>query len=69
MPRRSPAGEGGLDPFNGTTGQVAIQHGRRYVGIELNPEYVALTRTRLDGAMRAKAAAVISSPQTGLFAA
>jgi DNA modification methylase len=38
-----------LDPFNGsgTTGQVALQHGRRYVGIELNPEYIALTEKRL----------------------
>jgi site-specific DNA-methyltransferase (adenine-specific) len=38
-----------LDPFSGsgTTGQVALQHGRRYVGIELNPEYVELTRQRL----------------------
>lgn len=38
-----------LDPFNGsgTTGQVALENGRRYVGIELNPEYAALTRKRL----------------------
>lgn len=38
-----------LDPFNGsgTTGQVALEHGRRYVGCELNPEYVELTLARL----------------------
>jgi site-specific DNA-methyltransferase (adenine-specific) len=38
-----------LDPFNGsgTTGQVALQHGRRYVGCELNEEYVKLTFDRL----------------------
>lgn len=38
-----------LDPFNGagTTGLVALQNGRRYVGIELNPEYATLTRRRL----------------------
>jgi len=38
-----------LDPFNGsgTTGQVALEYGRRYVGIELNPEYVELTNARL----------------------
>ena len=38
-----------LDPFNGagTTGLVALENGRRYVGIELNPEYAALTRKRL----------------------
>ena len=35
-----------LDPFagTGTTGMVATQHGRRFVGIELNPEYSALAR-------------------------
>ena len=38
-----------LDPFNGsgTTGAVAIKHGRRYVGIELNPDYIELTNKRL----------------------
>lgn len=38
-----------LDPFNGagTTGLVALENGRRYVGIELNSEYAALTRKRL----------------------
>lgn len=38
-----------LDPFNGsgTTGLVAGELGRRYVGVELNPEYIALTRERL----------------------
>jgi DNA modification methylase len=38
-----------LDPFNGsgTTGLVALQLGRKYIGIELNPEYVALTEKRL----------------------
>ncbi len=38
-----------LDPFNGagTTGVVAIQHGRRYIGIELNPEYLEMARKRI----------------------
>lgn len=38
-----------LDPFNGagTTGLVSYMHGRQYVGIELNPEYVEITRKRL----------------------
>lgn len=38
-----------LDPFfgSGTTGLVARQEGRRYIGIELNPEYVALAQKRL----------------------
>lgn len=38
-----------LDPFNGagTTGLVALQHGRQYVGIDINPEYLEMTRKRL----------------------
>lgn len=38
-----------LDPFNGsgTTGEVARKNGCHYIGCELNPEYVALTRERL----------------------
>lgn len=38
-----------LDPFNGagTTGLVALGHHRRYVGAELNAEYIALTHERL----------------------
>jgi DNA modification methylase len=38
-----------LDPFSGsgTTGEVATQHGRRYVGIDLNSAYLDLSlRTR-----------------------
>lgn len=40
-----------LDPFNGsgTTGQVALELGRSYIGIELNPAYVELTEQRLRG--------------------
>lgn len=43
-----------LDPFNGsgTTGYVAIKHGRRYVGIELNPDYLELTRERIEDAIK-----------------
>lgn len=38
-----------LDPFMGagTTALVARQHGRKYVGIELNPEYIKLAEERL----------------------
>ena len=40
-----------LDPFNGagTTGVVARDHGRRYIGCELNPEYAELSRRRWAG--------------------
>ena len=38
-----------LDPFSGagTTGVVAVQHGRRYIGIELNPVYLEMSRKRI----------------------
>ena len=38
-----------LDPFcgSGTTGVVALRHGRSFIGIELNPEYVELARKRI----------------------
>lgn len=38
-----------LDPFmgSGTTAQVALQHGRQYLGCELNPEYNALQQERI----------------------
>lgn len=45
--------EGGvvLDPFmgSGTTGMVAKQLDRHYVGIELNPEYTELAYARIGG--------------------
>lgn len=38
-----------LDPFagSGTTGVVALRHGRRFLGIELNPKYVAMAQKRI----------------------
>lgn len=39
-----------LDPFmgSGTTAQVALQHGRQYLGCELNPEYGQLQQQRIN---------------------
>jgi site-specific DNA-methyltransferase (cytosine-N4-specific) len=40
-----------LDPFigSGTTGFVALNLERRFVGIELNPDYIQIAKTRLNG--------------------
>ncbi len=40
-----------LDPFagSGTVGVVALRHGRRFVGIELNPAYLDMARRRIAG--------------------
>jgi len=47
--------EGGtvLDPFAGagTTGLVAIQHNRNFIGIELNAEYIRMARRRIRAAV------------------
>ena len=44
-----------LDPFNGagTTGLVATEHGRSYLGIELNPAYIAMSYERAGIAVEA----------------
>ena len=48
-----------LDPFmgSGTTAAVAIEHGRQYLGCELNAEYGALQAERINEAMEAVAEA------------
>jgi DNA modification methylase len=40
-----------LDPFagSGTVGVVALRHGRRFVGIDLNPDYCEMARNRILG--------------------
>jgi DNA modification methylase len=50
-----------LDPFcgSGTTGVVATRLGRNFIGIELNPEYVAMANNRIDA----------HNAQAGLFTA
>lgn len=45
----APQGGVVLDPFagSGTTGEVALRYGRRFIGIEINPEYRPLWEQRL----------------------
>lgn len=42
-----------LDPFvgSGTTGAVAVKLDRRFIGIELNPDYVQIAEQRLNGSL------------------
>lgn len=42
-----------LDPFSGsgTTGEVALKHGRHYIGLELNPDYAEISRKRITEAI------------------
>jgi DNA modification methylase len=35
---------------SGTTGKMARQHGRKFVGIEISPEYLAIARKRIEDA-------------------
>ena len=53
-----------LDPFmgSGTTAQVAVQHGRQYLGCELNEDYKALQDDRIAKALPEP------SPQIDMFA-
>jgi DNA modification methylase len=46
-----PVGGVVLDPFfgSGTTGLVAVQTGRRYIGIDINAEYCRLAHERING--------------------
>ena len=56
-----------LDPFmgSGTTAAVALQHGRQYLGCELNAEYGALQAARIALAMPEP----VNDNQQSLFAA
>lgn len=57
-----------LDPFmgSGTTAAVAVEHGRGYLGCELNPDYGALQEERIAAAVAKLAEA---SAQMDLFEA
>jgi DNA modification methylase len=43
-----------LDPFfgSGTTGMVAVQNGRNYVGIDLNEKYCEMAKKRINKSMQ-----------------
>jgi DNA modification methylase len=58
-----PPGGTVLDPFSGaaTTGLVALQNHRRYVGIELNPEYCRMGEDRLRDAVAAAAPSLVGA--------
>jgi len=47
-----PAGGTVLDPFSGsgTTGAVAVSRGRNFIGIDINPDYVAMAEERIENA-------------------
>jgi len=52
-----------LDPFNGagTTGVVAVNLGRNYIGIELNPQYADMARARIAEAERRHSQSLVSA--------
>lgn len=63
-----------LDPFmgSGTTAAVALQHGRQYLGCELNPDYGPLQQGRIEAALapprpKSKAPRQPQPAQRGLF--
>jgi len=63
-----------LDPFGGagTTGLVAKQHGRSAILLELNPDYAAMARERIDAPVRAakkRSVPANDNRQRDLFAA
>ena len=43
-----------FDPFcgSGTTGEVAVRNGRRFIGIDISPSYINIARDRLESAKR-----------------
>ena len=63
----SPEGGTVLDPFtgSGTTGAVAIKHGRRFIGTELNPDYGELARERMTRALEASGRATVKNTAPG----
>ena len=62
-----PVGGTVLDPFNGsgTTGMVAMKHGRKYVGIELNPDYIKMSEDRITKAVNERPMFAAGLAKTG----
>ena len=58
-----------LDPFmgSGTTGQVAYENGRDYLGIELSPEYCKINHKRLSAAKNNLTTKELENGQGSLF--
>jgi site-specific DNA-methyltransferase (adenine-specific) len=58
-----------LDPFcgSGTTGIACLRLGRRFVGIERNPTYAALSREGLEAEARLVTRSAYRAGQIGLF--
>lgn len=71
----TPPGGTVLDPFmgSGSTGKAAMREGFRFIGCELDPEYMAIARARIEHelatieAARVLAAATKPIPQLDLF--
>jgi site-specific DNA-methyltransferase (adenine-specific) len=55
------SGETVLDPFagSGTTGVAAVRLGRKFIGIEVSPEYFAIAKRRIQQAIRDKSEQLI----------
>jgi len=62
-------GEIVLDPFcgSGSTGVAALRLGRRFIGIELNPEWATIARERLAAAERGLSLVAHRSGQMSVF--
>lgn len=58
-----------LDPFcgSGTTGVACLRLGRRFIGVELNPAYAAISRKRLEAEERGLSLSEAESGQTTIF--
>jgi DNA modification methylase len=64
------AGDPVLDPFagSGTTGEVSIKLGRRFIGIDLNEQYVKdLAAPRVEAAVRGQSVSEMQAGQEILF--